>query len=86
MSDKNTKGIIVVVAVIAMAAGVYYLTHNKKIMYAKAIAKYTGSGYGSYLTMDEEYLKERYKALRKKSPDFTYKDVKYSTETGKKIV
>ena len=68
--NKNTKGVIVVVGILAVAFAVWHMTNKSKKQYAKLIVKYGGAtGYAALLTFEEGFLKAWSKALVKGSKD-----------------
>jgi hypothetical protein len=83
--NKNTKGIIVVLGVLALGYGYYYMTMTKH-SYARTISKVTGRVPSYYLSgWDVPYLKAWALAIRKKSPTFDYGGQNHNSSTGKVI-
>lgn len=85
--NKNTKGIITIVAVAAVVLAIWHYTHQNAKAYAKAIIKLGGSSnYAVLITFEEAFLKAWAKAITAGKSEFTYQSVKYNTQGGKKIV
>lgn len=82
--NKAVKYIIGFVVVIFVGYFIYIMM-NKKMMYAKTIAKAHHQYWRVYMTMDEPYLKEWAAAVKSKQQTFTYAGAFYVTETGKKL-
>jgi hypothetical protein len=80
--NKILKYTIIFIAVAAIGYGVFFLT-NKKMFYAKIIAKAHGSYWRDYMGMDEGFLKEWSAAIKKNGKKFTYNGLNYDPETGK---
>lgn len=86
--NKNVKGVLTVIGVVAVVLAVHHFTNRGKKAAAKQIIKLNGttSSYASLLTMDEGYVKAWAKALTKGKEDFTYNNETYRTQGGTKIV
>jgi hypothetical protein len=83
---KQTKGILVAVTVLAVAAFVYSKFANKKMAFSKTIVKLGGaSSLPVLLTFEEDFLKQWALALKKGEKMFTYKGENYNTTGGKKL-
>lgn len=82
--SKTTKGIIAVVAVAAVAAGVYLLLNKGKRNYADVIIKSgMAANYPILITFDSDYLKEWASAIKRNQPQFEYNGKMYNTNGGK---
>lgn len=83
---NQTKGILVAVTVLAIAAFAYSKFANKKMGFAKTIIKLGGaSSLPVLITFDEDFLKQWALALKKADKTFMYKNENYNTTGGKKI-
>lgn len=84
---KNTKGVITVMALLAVVAGAWYFSNNTKKAYAKKITKLGGhNNYAVLIGFDAGFLKAWAKALGKGKKDFVYNSENYNTAGGKKII
>lgn len=86
---KHTKGVITVVAAIAIIAAGYHFFHRTAKKYAKIIIDFNGSSLPVTQlvnTHDEAFLKAWAKALTKDMKDFSYRGEIYNPKDGKKIV
>jgi len=81
---KDTKGIITVITIAAIAVAAYHFTHGTKKSYAKTISKLNGSSYPVLLGFDEAYLKAWAQSLLKGKIVFVYNNATYSSQSGKK--
>lgn len=86
--SKNTKGIIAVLVVAAVAGGAWYFTHQNASTYAKQIIKYNGSSqsYAWLVTLDKMFLRSWAKGIAKGKKEFVYQNERYNTQGGKKLV
>jgi len=83
--SKNTKGILAVLAVSAVAMAIWHFTHQNAKAYAKTIVKMGGHrSYATLITFEEGFLKAWVKALIKGKTDFLYQDQTYNTQGGTK--
>jgi uncharacterized protein YxeA len=82
--NKNTKGIVTVIAVIAIVGGGWYLTRNKNRQYARVIIEAgKASNYAVLITFDKSFLKAWSKAVRGNDTTFEYNGKNYNTQGGK---
>lgn len=82
--NKTTKGIITVVAVLAIAGGVWYYTSQNKRAYATIILRSgKASNYASLLTFDEPFLRSWAKATKRNLETFIHNGKEYLTQGGK---
>ncbi len=82
---KNTKGVIAVVTIAALAFGAWYFTLPTVERYAKKIVKLGGSnGYAALLTFDKLFLRQWANALTKGETTFSYMNESYNTSGGTK--
>ena len=84
--NKNVKGAITVIVVAAIAYGVYKIAFKSKIATARYLVK-TGKheNVATLMLLDEAYLKEWAKAVKRGEETFDYKDKKYNTAGGKAV-
>jgi len=86
--NKHAKGIITVVAVLAVVAACYHFFNRNSTAYAKLIIKLNGTTASvAQLTagLQEGFLKAWAKALAKGKQAFNYNGSEYNTTGGKKI-
>lgn len=84
--NNNVKGILAVVGVGAIVAGILYMTKNKKRHYAKVIVKLAGSSnFADILTFEEPFLKAWSIALSKGEKTFSYQGKSYNTKGGRAV-
>ena len=81
--NKQTKGIVTVLAVAAVVAGAFVFFNRSKSALSKFISKKTGGPYLVLLTFDEPFLKAWAKALRQNEQTFQYLGKVHVTLTGK---
>jgi hypothetical protein len=84
--NKNTKGIIAVLAVAAVTVVAVRLLFKSKRAYASVIIKAgKAQNYVMLLSFDENYLRAWAKAVKKGQDTFTVNGNSYNTTGGKKL-
>ena len=81
--NKQTKGIVTVLAVAAVVAGAFVFFNRGKAQVAKYISKMVNATYVVLLTFEEGFLRAWAKALKKGDEAFDYNGKTYVTLTGK---
>lgn len=82
--NKNTKGIVTIIAVLAVAGGVWYFTTQNKRAYASIISKSGNAGnFAALLTFDEPFLRSWAKATKRNLETFIHNGKEYLTKGGK---
>jgi len=81
--NKNTKGIITVIAVLTIVGGAWFLTRKTNSKYAHFIVDSgKSSNYAIVVTFDKAFLKEWVKAIKNSTDTFDYQNKKYNTQGG----
>lgn len=85
--NKKVTGIIIVVSIIGLAAGTYFLYRNKRKVYARTIHNKGGSAQplAWLASLEEGYLKAWATALEKNQSSFVYNNKQYNAKGGKSI-
>jgi len=84
--NKNTKGIITVIAVLTIVGGAWFLTRKTNSKYAHFIVD-SGkhSNYAFIVTFDKAFLKEWVKAIKNGAETFEYNGKQVSTQGGSSV-
>jgi hypothetical protein len=84
---KNTKGFLVVLAVVASAYVAYRLSHPSKSIQVSYLIKnnYTTGSPAQLMGMGDDYILAWYKAARKQGTSFELGGKQYNTKGGQAI-
>lgn len=82
--NSTTKGVVTILALAAVAGGVWFLLlRNKKRHAATIVKEGKSANYSTLLTFDEPFLRAWAKAAKAGNDTFTFEGKTYNTDGGK---